>query len=171
VPIKERSPLSRSTHTKAHNHLLPKLCADQDLPHPILRRASWVGIVGLWNPISCDTVRESGNKVFGTASARLLTLSRTRTTSSQRRFLPQHQQSLIQQGWQHRQHKWVFFRFHQCYLHSPSWDNDAFSSSSIFLEFVVSQYLLDVMSRLFPLLLAMQKIAYITNKVFWLEYA
>jgi hypothetical protein len=51
-----------------------------------LRRAPRAGTVGLQNPVSCDPIRERGDKVFGERSARLLASSSsrtpTRTTSS-----------------------------------------------------------------------------------------
>jgi hypothetical protein len=81
VPINERSHFSRNTRIQ-HHHLVPKLCTDQDLPHPILRRAPRVGTVGLRNLASRDPVWESSDKVFGERSARLLASSSSQNRMS-----------------------------------------------------------------------------------------
>jgi hypothetical protein len=41
-----------------------------------------IGTVGLWNPVSCDVLRENGDKVFGERFARLLVSSSSRTLTS-----------------------------------------------------------------------------------------
>jgi hypothetical protein len=44
--------------------MVPELCNNQGLPHPVSLRAPVVRTVGLRNPASCDPLRESGDEVF-----------------------------------------------------------------------------------------------------------
>ncbi len=71
VPIKERSLLSRGTHT-THMRLPPGSRAlrrrRSGLPHSVLQRAPRDGTVGLRNPASRDPARERSDKVFGERS-------------------------------------------------------------------------------------------------------
>jgi hypothetical protein len=80
MAIKERSLLSANTqHTATIASCLQSFALPHSLPHPVLRRAPRAGTVGLRNPVSCDPVRERGDKVFGERSARLLASSSSRT--------------------------------------------------------------------------------------------
>jgi hypothetical protein len=117
VPIKkEVSPLQRHTlthhNTNATTFFIPGLCPYQRLPHRVLRRAPRVGAVGLRNPVSFGPLRRAAIKFFGSAFARLLTLSRMMTSSSTTTSV-----SSTTTWEQHLQREWVFFRCPVCHLY------------------------------------------------------
>jgi hypothetical protein len=66
-------------HIAHSHHCLQSFALPHSLPHPVLRHAPRAGTVGLRNPVSCDPVRERGDKVFRERSARLLKVSSSRT--------------------------------------------------------------------------------------------
>jgi hypothetical protein len=76
VTIKERLLLSaKIEHTDTTASCLQSFALLHSLLHPVLRRAPRAGTVGLRNPVSCDHVREKGDKVFRERSARLLAIT------------------------------------------------------------------------------------------------
>jgi hypothetical protein len=81
VPIKERLPLYRNTHKSAQPPGSEALRWSRSSPSHLVV-CTVIGTVGLWNPVSCDLVRGSGDKVFGERFARLLVSSSSRTLTS-----------------------------------------------------------------------------------------